>query len=75
MCSDGSKGDTRDECSFSGPKFLHFHAVFGKNWSDNRLMPHWGVPLHWEILDPPLKCENTYPLRIAELYLWVARPV
>ena len=23
----------------SGPKFLHFHAVFGKNWPNNRLAP------------------------------------
>ena len=22
-----------------GPKFLHFHAVFGKNWPNNRLAP------------------------------------
>ena len=22
-----------------GPKFLHFHAVFGKNWPNNRLTP------------------------------------
>ena len=28
----------------SGPKFLHFHAVFGKNWPNNRLAapPLWG---------------------------------
>ena len=30
-----------------GPKFLHFHAVFGKNWPNNRLPP----PLE---LAPPL---------------------
>ena len=23
-------------CPPSGPKFLHFHAVFGKNWPNNR---------------------------------------
>ena len=22
-----------------GPKFLHFHAVFGQNWSNSRLAP------------------------------------
>ena len=26
-------------CAPSGPKFLHFHAVFGKNWPNNRLAP------------------------------------
>ena len=26
----------------SGPKFLYFHAVFGKNWPNNRLAPLWG---------------------------------
>ena len=26
-----------------GPKFLHFHAFFGKNWSNNRLAPPFGV--------------------------------
>ena len=29
----------------SGPKFLYFHAVFGKNWSNNRLAPPlWFAP-------------------------------
>ena len=23
----------------SGPKFLHFHAVFGKNWPKRKLAP------------------------------------
>ena len=32
----------------SGPKFLHFHAVFGENWPNNRLAP----PL--ELAPPPL---------------------
>ena len=27
----------------SGPKFLHFHAVFGKNWPNNRLPPPFGI--------------------------------
>ena len=35
--SGGSKGGTRDVHPPSGPKFLHFHAVFGKNWPNNRL--------------------------------------
>ena len=35
--SGGSKG-ARGTPSF-GPKFLHFRAVFGKNWSNNRLAP------------------------------------
>ena len=26
-----------------GPKFLHFHAVFGKNWPNNRLAPPPGL--------------------------------
>ena len=34
-----SKGGTRDARPPSGPKFLHFHAVFGKNWPNNRLVP------------------------------------
>ena len=29
----------------SGAKFLHYHTVFGKNWSNNRLAPPWvGAP-------------------------------
>ena len=31
-----------------GPKFLHFHAVFGKNWSNSLLAPPPG-------LAPPLR--------------------
>ena len=27
-----------------GPKFLHFHAVFGNNWPNNRLAPPLGNP-------------------------------
>ena len=27
----------------SGPKFLHFHVVFGKNWSNSRLVPPQGL--------------------------------
>ena len=34
--SGGSKGGVRD--APPGPKF-HFHAVFGKNWPNNRLAP------------------------------------
>ena len=39
-----------------GPKFLHFLAVFGENWPNNRLAsPSGDGALVWEILDPPLK--------------------
>ena len=34
--SGGSKGE-REGRAPPGPKFLHFHAVFGKNWPNNRL--------------------------------------
>ena len=59
-CSGGSKGGGAQgtRAPTSGPKFLHFHVVFGKNWSKYRLpTPPWGwrTPL-WEILDPPLAC-------------------
>ena len=33
------RGGTRDARPPPGPKFLHFHAVFGKNWPNNRLAP------------------------------------
>ena len=39
--------------------FLHFHAVFRKFWSNNKLSL-CGCHLSWEILDPPLfvdRCE------------------
>ena len=40
----------------SGQKFLRFHAVFGKNWSNSILAPPLGLaPPVWEILDPPLQ--------------------
>ena len=39
----------RDAYPFLGQKFLYFHAVFGKRWSNSML----ASPL-WEILDPPL---------------------
>ena len=34
--------------------FLHFHAVFGEIWPNNRFPPilGWRLPV-WEILDPP----------------------
>ena len=53
--SGGSKGGREGRMPPSGPKFLHFHAVYRKNWSNNRLAPPSGVggPL-WEILDPSL---------------------
>ena len=41
--SGGSKGAARDARPPPGQKFLHFHAVFGKNWPNNRLAPPlWG---------------------------------
>ena len=43
-------GGARDAPS-SGPKFLHFHAVFGKNWCPP---PRCWRPTS-EILDSPLK--------------------
>ena len=43
------RGGTRDACPPSGPKFLHFHAVFGENWPNNRLAP---PPLG--LVPPPL---------------------
>ena len=48
----GSKGSALPS---SGPKFLHFDAVFGKNWSNSRLVPPSElarIPL--VNLDPPL---------------------
>ena len=40
MISGGSKGGREGRAlPPSGPKFLHFHAVFRKNWPDNRLAP------------------------------------
>ena len=34
------------------PKFLHFHAVFGKNWWNNRFAPPYRVGASlWKILD------------------------
>ena len=48
-------GGARDAPSPSGPKFLYFHAVFGKKWSISRLTPPLrGYHLLREILDPPL---------------------
>ena len=45
--SSGSKGGTQGtRAPPSGPKFLHFHAVFTKNWPNNELAP----PL---FLEPP----------------------
>ena len=43
----------------SGPKCLHFHAVFRKIWSNSMLTPR--PPPFWEILDPPLLSQ---PLRM-----------
>ena len=41
------RGATGTRAPPSGSKLLHFHAVFGKNWSNNRLAP------------PPLRGWNT----------------
>ena len=40
----GGEGGAKDALRL---KFLHFHAVFGKNWSNNRLTPpSWvGAPV------------------------------
>ena len=35
------------------PKFLHFHAVFGRNSVKIGQIVGWRTPF-WEILDPPL---------------------
>ena len=50
------RGGVRDARPPSGPKFLHIHAVFGKNWPNNRLAsPLWGWhPILRGILDQPL---------------------
>ena len=57
FASGGSKGGAQGtRAPTSVPKFFYFHAVFAKNWSNNRLAPPlwgWRTPL-WEILDPPL---------------------
>ena len=38
------RGGARDARPHPGPTFLHFHAVFGKNWPNNRLaLPPSGV--------------------------------
>ena len=43
LISGGSKGGREGRVPPPGPKFLHFHAVFGKNWPNNRLVPPLGV--------------------------------
>ena len=40
-----------------GPKFLHFHADFGKNWLNNMLAPPGVGRLLWKFLDLPLLFE------------------
>ena len=62
-----------------GPKFLHFHAVFGENWPNNRLAPSYGLGTFlWEILNPPLQLptywfhwyqENKAPLLAAKNFM------
>ena len=41
--SGGSKGGEGRAPPPAGPNFFHFHAVFGKNWPNNRLAPPFGV--------------------------------
>ena len=52
----------------SGPKFLHFHAVFRKNWPNKRLAPLSGVRASSrEMLDPPLT--NTLAFNFCGIFL------
>ena len=63
----------------SGPKFLHFHAVFRKNWPNNRLAPppFWvSAPSsgkswirHWSLFN---KCNSTcgLPSSIDKTMCW-----
>ena len=56
----------------AGPKFLHFHAVFGKNWPNNRLAPNpFGVSApssgkswihHWSVLVWPMQLSRQWPV-------------
>ena len=39
VSSGRSKGGREGRSPPPGPKFLHFHAVFSKNWPNNRLAP------------------------------------
>ena len=48
--SGGSKGGARDVRPPSGPKFLYFHAVFRKNWPNNRFV----APPPFGLAPPPL---------------------
>ena len=51
--SDGSMG-ARGTCApTSQSNFINFHAVFGKNYANNRLLQPFGFS-DWEILDLPL---------------------
>ena len=42
--SNGGSFDARDKPP--QPKFLHFHAVFGQNWANNRLSAPCGLRQH-----------------------------
>ena len=54
LASGGSKGG-RYERVPPGPKFVQFHAVFGKIRPNSMLAPPLGLaPLLWESLDPSL---------------------
>ena len=50
------RGGEKHALTRSWPKFLYFHVVFGKIWSNGILAPpSWvGAPFLWEILDSPL---------------------
>ena len=79
--SGGSKGGAWDAPSPPWqPKFLHFHAFFGKNWQNHRLAPPPPGscrPLLGEILDPPLgSVEEREPkwLLYTELHRFRAYP-
>ena len=50
----GSKGGRQGRAPPpGGPKFFHFHAVFGKKLKNNSTFGSWRPPLG-KILDPPL---------------------
>ena len=48
------------------PNFPHFHAVFRRIWSNNRLAPPWIWRPPWEILDPSLHTNMTENISIPQ---------
>ena len=58
----------------SGSKFFHFH---GKNWPNNRLVPHLGGwhPPNLGILDPPLTVVQYLKLLKKLTFLWTLSKV